>query len=1024
MAKTYAAELLLKNKGLIESLNQAVKKTKELKTELNNISKTTVKVEAKLGSSFKNVEANINRITPKSKTIKIEATENVTKKMNNISRNMFEMSNNMNSTINSSMKGLSTRLSASLPKLQVMSNTMAAIANTSRLMKATSGASALAGAGAGLAGAAALRRNTTVNNTPVSTNTNNLSILDRLKNMGSSIMNVAKRLGTGFTSGFADAMASGSRRIGSAIQRWGNISIDSDGIFADIDGKLGKMIEHQKTKLEELGKLNPLKNWKTAPGDIGFFREWQSSTAKMAAWSASAFKEMAQDAKQALGTAAEWVRQKWNNSVFSQMIQRGKTAFNDLKKTAISKIEAISNKAKQLAYSFKYACDRGVYFFTYFATKAIKPIVTVANAIKSKISSAFNSVKNAANRVASAIPQPIKNTFSKVTNFAKNAAFKFMSAFKSAAGAAGSAIVSGLNSAFNKVKSIASGVAKAIAAAFTAAVAVGVKDMATQEQYITSMTHFISVDDAKTNGNNTITMDQAKERATGLFDWGTEFANSTPFGNAEVYSAINRMTQIFGYGTDGSQIQKMVKLVGDMAALNPGKTMSDAAEAIADLAVGETERMKEFGFKISQDELKTLAGVPGQSDSLTNEQLLTAFGKMTSSGGALFETFDGGADALAGTLAGRWSTFIGQFRQMMVDTVTQFQDILKNTLEKAIDFINGDFATKFTGAFSTIASFIGDLMAGDSSNFPIIENLLNAGETLREAVSPVFDTIIEQYGKLFDSASESFGGMGGIIEGTAKFIADIISGLAPILELVAPIFNTLKETAIAVWPVIQGVIDVAAQIIKDVVEKLQPIFSAVDQIIQVIGQTVADIWPSIQETILNVWNNLQPALDLFGSLCQLIADIFVVAWPPIAGVVEELWNIIAPIFEGIADILGKICGWLDKAVEGFSNLMNKVKDSKWNPFNWVGGEDDSSQNAYGKDRVPYDGYKASLHEGERILTSRQATQMDAGLLGTGGNITNTISISVNGSGDPDATARLVVQRLKETLENTSVKSFI
>lgn len=591
MAKTYAAELLLKNKGLIESLNQAVKKTKELKTELNNISKTTIKVEAKLGSSFKNVEANINRITPKSKTIKIEATENVTKTMNNISRNMFEMSNKMNSTINSSMKGLSTRLSASLPKLQAMSNTMAAIANTSRLMKAASGASALAGAGAGLAGAAALRRNTTVNNTPVSTNTNNLSILDRLKNMGSSIMNVAKRLGTGFTSGFADAMASGSRRIGSAIQRWGNISIDSDGIFADIDGKLGKMIEHQKTKLEGLGKLNPLKNWKTAPSDIGFFREWQSSTAKMAAWSESAFKEMVQDAKQALGTAAEWVKQKWNNSVFSQMIQRGKTAFNDLKQTAISKIEAISNKAKQLAYSFKYACDRGVYFFTYFATKAIKPIVTVANAIKSKISSAFNSVKSAASRAASAIPQPIKNAFSKVTNFAKNAASKFMSAFKSAAGAAGSAIVSGLNSAFNKVKSIASGVAKAIAAAFTAAVAVGVKDMATQEQYITSMTHFISVDDAKTNGTNTITMDQAKERATWLFDWGTKFANSTPFGNAEVYSAINRMTQIFGYGTDGSQIQKMVKLVGDMAALNPGKTMSDAAEAIADLAVGETERI-------------------------------------------------------------------------------------------------------------------------------------------------------------------------------------------------------------------------------------------------------------------------------------------------------------------------------------------------------------------------------------------------------------------------------------------------
>lgn len=1017
MAKTYAAELLLKNKGLIESLNQAIKKTKELKTELNNISKTTVKVEAKLGSSFKNVEANINRITPKSKTIKIEATENVTKTMNNISRNMFEMSNKMNSTINSSMKGFSTRLSASLPKLQAMSNTMAAIANTSRLIRAASGASALAGAGAGIAGAAVLRRNTTVNNEEDSSQ--RPSILDRLKNMGSRVINIAKRLGTGFTSGFADAMASGSKRIGNMIQSWGSINIDSDGIFADIDGKLGQMIEKQKTKLEDLGKLNPLKNWKDAPGDIGFFREWKTSMAKMSAWSASAFKEMAQGAKQALGNAANWIKNAWNNSAMNQMRKWSIEAFKEMGQSLID----LGNKIKQLSYSFKYACDRGVYFFTYFATKAIKPIITVASTIKSKLSSAFNSIRNVASRVASYIPQPIKNAFSRVTSFAKNTASKMYSAFKSATSKIGSAIVSGLSSAFNKVKSVASGVAKAIGAAFTAAVVVGVKDMATQEQYITSMTHFISVDDAKTNGTNTITIDQAKERAEGLFEWGTEFANATPFGNAEVYSAINRMTQIFGYGTDGSQIQKMVKLVGDMAALNPGKTMSDAAEAIADLAVGETERMKEFGFKISQDELKTLAGVPGQSDSLTNEQLLTAFGKMTSSGGALFETFDGGADALAGTLAGRWSTFTGQFRQMMVDAVTPFQGILKNTLEKAIDFINGDFATKFTGTFSNIASFIGDLMAGDSSNFSIIENLLNAAETLKDAVSPVFDTIIEQYGKLFDSASESFGGMGGIIEGTAQFIADTISGLAPILELVAPMFNTLKETAIAVWPVIQGVIDVAAQIIKDVVEKLQPVFSAVDQIIQVIGQTVADIWPSIQETILNVWNNLQPALDLFGSLCQLIADIFTVAWPPIAGVVEELWNIITPIFEGIADILGKICGWLDKAVEGFSNLMNKVKDSKWNPFNWFGGEDDSSQNAYGKDRVPYDGYKASLHEGERILTSRQATQMDAGLLGNGGNITNTVSISVNGSGDPDATARLVVQRLKETLENTSVKSF-
>lgn len=1012
MAKSYSATLQLKDANMVNTLKKASQAAKDLQKSLQAISKTPVTINAKLGSSFKNVEANINRITPKSKTIKIEATENVTKTMNQVNRQMFEMSNKMNSTINSTMKGFSTRLTATLPKLQAMSNTMAAIANTSRLMRAASGASALAGAGAGLAGAAALRRNTTVNNT--GENTNNLSMFDRLKNMGSKVADAAKRLGRGFTSGFADAMASGSRRIGNIIQRWGSIDIDSDGIFADIGGRLGQMIESQKQKLYELGADNPLKNWLEAPGDIGFFREWQSSTAKMAAWSASALKEMAQDAKQALGNAAEWVKQKWNNSVFNSLIQKGRTAFNNLKQTAISKAEAIGNKIKLMAYSFKYVCDRGAYFFTYFATKAIKPIATLASAIKSKLSTAFSAVKSAASKVASAIPQPIKNALSKVGGFAKNAASKMYSAFKSATSKIGSSLVSGLSSAFNKVKSIASGVAKAIGAAFTAAVAVGVKDMATQEQYITSMTHFISVDDAKANGTNTITMDQAKDRATGLFDWGTEFANQTPFGNAEVYSAINRMTQVFGYGEDGSEVKNMVKLVGDMAALNPGKTMSDAAEAIADLAMGETERMKEFGLKLTQDDLKALAGVPDQSDSLSQEQIMTAFKALSSSGGALFETFDGGADALSQTMAGKWSTFTGQFRQMMVEAVKPFEGIIKGALDGAITFINGDFANKFKGAFSTVASFMGDLMAGDSSNFPIIDNLINAFNTLRDAIVPIVDTVIEQYSKIFDSCSESFGGMGGIIEGTATVIGDILTGLAPILELAAPIFNTLKETAIAVWPVIQGVIDVASQIIKDCVEKLQPVFDAVDQVIQVIGQTVADIWPSIQETILNVWDNLQPALDLFGSLCQLIADIFTVAWPPIAGVLETLWEIASPIFEGISGLLGDICGWLDKAIQGFSDMLTKVKESKWNPFNWFGGGDEDGSNAFGLDRVPFDGYKAVLHEGERVLTARQARELDNGV---SSSVSNNITVNVNGAQDARSVANEVVRELKAIIPN-------
>ena len=196
MAKTYAAELLLKNKGLIESLNQAVKKTKELKKELDK----PIEVNAKLGSSFKNIESRIDKIAPAKKIIKIEATENVTKTMNNVNRSMFEMSNKMNSTINSTMKGFSTRLSASLPKIQAIGNTMAAIANTSRLasnIARASAASSLVGAGAGVAGIAALsRRNNNNNNDIVNAPT---GFLAKLKASASKVASTGISLGKRFS---------------------------------------------------------------------------------------------------------------------------------------------------------------------------------------------------------------------------------------------------------------------------------------------------------------------------------------------------------------------------------------------------------------------------------------------------------------------------------------------------------------------------------------------------------------------------------------------------------------------------------------------------------------------------------------------------------------------------------------------------------------------------------------------------------------------------------------------------------
>ncbi len=85
------------------------------------------------------------------------------------------------------------------------------------------------------------------------------------------------------------------------------------------------------------------------------------------------------------------------------------------------------------------------------------------------------------------------------------------------------------------------------------------------EQQKISMTHFLGGD---------------KKKSEAFISKLRKNANATPFETGEVVKAGTRAVQI----ADGDTRKAMnyVKLAEDMAALNPGKTISDAMEALAD----------------------------------------------------------------------------------------------------------------------------------------------------------------------------------------------------------------------------------------------------------------------------------------------------------------------------------------------------------------------------------------------------------------------------------------------------------
>lgn len=96
-----------------------------------------------------------------------------------------------------------------------------------------------------------------------------------------------------------------------------------------------------------------------------------------------------------------------------------------------------------------------------------------------------------------------------------------------------------------------------------------------------------------------------------------------------------------------------------------------------------------------------------------------------------------------------------------------------------------------------------------------------------------------------------------------------------------------------------------------------------------------------------------------------------------------------------------------------SLLSSTVSDFVGNSAGLLSRE--TSGHAYGLERVPYDGYPALLHEGERVLTARDAREQDRG--GTAPNISITVSGNTFGAGmDETAVARALADQIELQLQ--------
>lgn len=101
---------------------------------------------------------------------------------------------------------------------------------------------------------------------------------------------------------------------------------------------------------------------------------------------------------------------------------------------------------------------------------------------------------------------------------------------------------------------------------------------------------------------------------------------------------------------------------------------------------------------------------------------------------------------------------------------------------------------------------------------------------------------------------------------------------------------------------------------------------------------------------------------------------------------QSLWNGIKSIGESIlgwvSDFAGKIRSFVSGIIDGFQNIVSGANEAK------SAARSVDGKHANGLDYVPYNGYVAELHEGERVLTKQQNKEYNEGRAEKGGDTFN------------------------------------